>query len=497
VNDRLIPFGPGAQLFVVCYLLSLIVIGLVAYRSRRDDTLQDFYLAGRGVGFVALLLTMYSTQYSGNTLFGFTGNAYRIGYSWAMCIHFMTAIVVVYLAFAPRLNQLAKRHAFITPADYLAYRFDDAKLSLLASIVMVIAIANYLLAQLMAMGRAMEGLTNADPWRAYTTGVVVLAVIIVVYETLGGFRAVAWTDVIQGSVLLVGFVLLLGMVRYEFGPIGVATERLASISPEKIAPPGAERVREWISYVILVGLGGALYPQSVQRIYAARSARTLRRSLMVMAFLPLTTTLVAVVVGIYGAAHFPGLANEQADTILTVICRQIQQHSTFGYWTVVVLFAAVLAGIMSTADSVLLSISSMVTKDIYSPCAARQITEAQLTKFGRRCSWMLMAVLTFAAIALRETTLVTLLDRKFDLLAQLAPAFIIGMQWPRMDARATRWGLIVGVVTSVGLASAGYGKIGGVHAGLFGLAVNLTIVVSGSLLVCRGEPQVPARKADE
>ncbi len=480
MNDRLIPFGPGAQLFIVCYLLSLLVIGVVAYRARRDDSLQDFYLAGQGIGFIALLLTLYSTQYSGNTLFGFTGNAYRIGYSWAMCIHFMTAIVVVYLFMAPQLQRLSKQHNFITPVDFLTHRFGDWRLSILACAVMVIAIANYLLAQLMAMGRALEGLTDADPRRAYTAGVIVLALIIVVYETLGGFRAVAWTDVLQGSVLLVGFVLLLLSVRLEFGPIQAATERIAAISPEKIRPPGPERIREWFSYVIIVGLGGALYPQSVQRIYAAKSARTLRRSLIVMAFLPLSTTLIAVIVGIYGAANFPGLTGEQADTILTVVCRHIQQQSVFGYWMVVVLFSAVLAAIMSTADSVLLSISSMLTKDVYARYRRQAASQSELTKFGKRCSWALMLVLTIAAILLRETTLVTLLDRKFDLLVQLAPAFILGLHWPRMAAGATYWGLLCGVAISIALAAFGYGKVSGVHAGLIGLTANLAIVVAGS-----------------
>jgi len=209
VNEQLIPFGPGAQVFIVFYLLSLLAIGALAYRARTEHSLQDFYLAGRGIGLITLLLTLYSTQYSGNTLLGFSGKTYRIGLSWGMCIHFMTAIVVVYLFFAPQLHRLAKRHDFITPVDFLTYRFQDQRLSLIASVVMVVAIANFLLAQLMAMGNALQGLTSADPATAYTVGVVVLALIIVVYETLGGFRAVAWTDVIQGSVLLLGFVLLL------------------------------------------------------------------------------------------------------------------------------------------------------------------------------------------------------------------------------------------------------------------------------------------------
>ena len=95
-------------------------------RARTENSLKDFYLAGSGVGFLVLVLTLYATQYSGNTLFAFTGKTFRIGYAWLMSVHFMMAIIVVYLVFAPRLHRLAKRESFITPADFLEHRFSPS-----------------------------------------------------------------------------------------------------------------------------------------------------------------------------------------------------------------------------------------------------------------------------------------------------------------------------------------------------------------------------------
>ena len=491
MDEQLIPFRPSAIVFIGAYLSSLIAIGIVGYKARRDHSLRDFYLAGKGIGFVALLLTLYATQYSGNTLFGFTGKTYRIGYAWAMCIHFMTAVVVFYLLLAPKLHRVARRHGFITPGDFLNHRFDSPGLTALATILMVVAISNYLLAQLMAMGRALEGLTRLDPEKAYIYGVVLLALIIVFYETLGGFRAVAWTDVIQGSVLLVGFGILLVLVFQNFGSLRAATETLLASPPEgppKVRAPDANRCREWLSYVLVVGLGGALYPQAIQRIYAARSANILRRSLAVMAFLPLTTTLIAVIVGIIGAAYIPGLNSatiDRSDALLTIICRQVQEHSEFGYWLVVVLFSAVLAAIMSTADSVLLSISSMLTKDLYGRFLRPQATERELTRVGKVFSWALIALLTGLAIALKGTTLVQLLDQKFDLLVQLAPAFFLGLHWSGLRAGPTLAGLIAGTVVALSLTVTlnvfDQGKLFGMHSGFYGLIVNVLIAVLGSM----------------
>ena len=530
MNEELIPFTGIELAFIAAYLLSLIGIGWAGYRARREDSLRDFYLGGRGIGFVVLLLTLYSTQYSGNTLFGFSGRTYRIGYAWAMSLHFMTAIVVFYLILAPQLFRLSRKHGFITPTDFLRYRFQSRSLCLVATIVMIVAIANYLLAQLMAMGNALEGLTNFDPKTAYIVGVVVLAAIVVVYETLGGFRAVAWTDVVQGSVLLVGFMVLLGMVFAEFGTLEDATRELlqreavsfdqetgkqetgkqekgkhetgksatgksASTTGSKVLPPEPLGSCEWFSYILLVGIGGALYPQAIQRIYAARSARSLRLSLAVMAFLPLTTALVALVVGIIGLAHVPDLIHEQigpggellkidrADTVLTVLCRRIQEGSTFGRWLVVVLFSAILAAIMSTADSVLLSISSMFTKDIYAQYVRPNAAEAELTRLGKYCSWTLIVTLVALAIAMRgSTTLIQLLDRKFDMLIQLSPAFFLGLHWRRLRAGPTLAGMLLGLAIALGFAALGIRRVGGFHPGLFGLAANLVVAVCGSFL---------------
>ena len=138
MTTDVLPFGPVELTLIAGYLASLIGIGWLGRRARREQSLQDFYLAGRGIGFVVLLLTLYATQYSGNTLFAFTGKTYRIGYAWTVCLQFMTAIVVFYLLLAPRLQHLSRRFKFVTPGDFLQYRFESRSLSVVCTLVMVI-----------------------------------------------------------------------------------------------------------------------------------------------------------------------------------------------------------------------------------------------------------------------------------------------------------------------------------------------------------------------
>ncbi len=492
-------FETDAWIVIFVYIVSLLVIGWLGYRARRDNSLQDFYLAGPGFGFAVLILTLYATQYSGNTLFGFTGKAYRTGFSWAMSIHFMTAIIVCYLVLAPRLHRAARANGYITPADYLQDRFGSRAISTLATVLMVLALSNYLLAQLMAMGRALEGLAGPELGPTYyVRGIIILAIVMVIYETLGGLRAVAWTDCIQGLILLFGFAMLIAMVLQKYGPLeGATTAILANPATQaKAAPPSAQTCREWFSYILMVGIGGALYPQAIQRLYAARSAKVLRRSMMVMAFFPLTTTLVALIVGVVALANHPGLEGSGSDKVLTVMLRGIQSDSSLGYWLVVILFAGILAAIMSTADSALLSISSMFTKDLYSRMLRPEAEQKELTRVGKVTSWILVALLVWIAIAMREgKSLIWLLDRKFDLLVQLMPAFFIGLHWKGLKRGPVLGGIIAGLLVAVPLgigpvieqtkdyfAFVQKGKVFGIHPGVYGLAANLMVAVGGSLI---------------
>ncbi len=492
---ELLPLGPGAWLFVAVYLSSFPIIGVLARRARTENSLKDFYLGGSNLGVFVLFLTLFATQYSGNTFFGFTGATYRMGYAWVMCLHFMTAVIVCYLLIAPKLYRLARIRGYLTPADYIQDRYGDRRLTVTIAVVMLIAMGNFLLAQLMAMGRAVQGLALVDPSQAYIGGVIVLSLIISVYGALGGLRAVAWTDVIQGIVLGVGFCALSYLLFQRYGALEDATRLIQTRDlvngSRKALVPEIGKAREWLSYVLTVGFAASLYPMALQRIFAARTALALRRSLAIMAFMPLLTMVVAVIAGIFALAYIPGLSGANADQAFGRVLRDVQQFSTFGYALVVLLLVAVVSAMMSTADSALLSISSMITKDVYQPMLRHERSEQLLTRFGKLTSWILIAVVVALAIALKDhASLVQLLDRKLDILLQLVPAFVIGLHWRRLDSKPVFYGLLVGLALALGLAFGDFdfverGKVAGFHAGLVALVPNSLIACGGSMLTKR------------
>ena len=466
--------GIGA---LVVYLLLLLLLSEIARRARRDATPSDHFLAARELGTFVLFLTLYATAYSGNSLLGYPGRAYASGFSFIMATGFMMAIIVVFHALVPRLRPLAVAHGFVTPGDYLRVRFAGERggdaLRFAVGALMTIALANFLLAQLKAMGYVTAVVTgDAIP---YHWGVVGLAALILFYETRGGMRAVAWTDAAQGILMLAGLAALLAWLLGDAGGLASITRDVARVRPEAVAvPDGATRVN-WFSTIALLGLGSVLYPQAIQRVYAARTGEALRRSFALMTFMPLATTLVVTLIGVAAiprVAVGTGVASDEVMPLLLSHWAQSGPAATVG---AVLVFIGALAAIMSTADSCLLSLGSLAAGDLLGR-STRHVATAKLGK------WLAaLILLAMVPIALRrELTLWRLIELKMELLVQCVPAFLLALRWPRLRADATFAGLTLGTLFAVGMTLAGVPRLSGVHIGIVGLVLNTTIAVLGS-----------------
>ena len=462
--------------FAVCvYLVILIAVGYITQHRNHHADLENFYLAGRNLGGFVLLLTLYATQYSGNTLLGYPGEAFQLGFAWVMSVGFMMAIIVVYLLFAPQLQRVAKRKHFVTPGDWINYRFNSPLLTLLANVLLVAAISNYLLAQLMAMGHVTEGLSNgAIP---YWVGVLLLTFVVIIYETVGGMRAVAWTDCVQGIMLLVGLTGLLIAVIPTSDHLADLTNKIALTSPEKVAVPTWEISRNWFSTIILIGFSGAVYPHAIQRIYAARNTHALKRAFSVMVFLPLVTTGIMFLVGILAIGELS--EGGDPDQVMPALLTMWANQSTLLFGLSVLVITAIVAAVMSTADSVLLSLSSILAKDVIGTTLLRGASQQRLTRIGKRLSWVIVCVLVGIALSPR-VTLWGLTEIKMEILAQVAPLFVLGVTWPHLTTSAAFTGMIAGCATYAGLLITGNPEPWNVHAGVVALVVNLICCFVGS-----------------
>lgn len=470
--------GPAAYVFVGGYLCLLVLLGWLGHRAKREDSLTDFYLGGRGLGLMVLLLTLYATQYSGNTMLGFVGKAYRQGYQFLAAVTFMMAIIGFYLIYAPRLQRLAHARKYVTMGDFLQDRFRYRPLTIFATTLGVLALGNYILTNLKALGLLAVTITG-NPG-SYAPGIILLAVIMLVYELLGGLRSVAWTDVIQGILLLFGISIIFVVANVTFGHLGEAAHVISLSKPELLAVPTWKEKVDWLCTLLLVGVGIAMYPHAIQRIYAAKDARTLQRSLQVMVFLPLFTTLLMLILGLLGLAQFPDLPDSESDGVTLRWLALIVEEVPSMRWIVLLCISAILAATMSTVDSALLAISSLVAKDIY-PAFVSGATPAQMHRMGKLASLVIMAGAVGFAIFLQGSQIWDLIKLKLELLCQVAPAFLLGIHWKGLRARPVFAGMIVGTVIAVAFRNADWLLFQWLPPGIVGLIINLSIGLLGSL----------------
>ncbi len=475
---------------IVLVLYAVFIMGTCIYlsaRQTRKDNLKSFYLGGGGLGTLLLFFTLYATQYSGNTVVGYAPKAYRAGYSYFQSIPFFIMVIVGYLLFAPRLHVLAKKHSFVTPADWLQKRFDSKAVTLLGTLLMAYGLSNYLLEQLVAMGHAISGLTaGVIP---YFYGIIFLVIIMFIYEWMGGMKAVAIADTINGIALMIGVISLMFLSLKYFGNLGETARYIAETVPAKIGVPPMSTSINWISIYILVGVGAAVYPHAIQRIYAAKSERVLKKSLSRMAWMPFITSGMVFIIGILGIKAFPGLEKAESEKLIGMVANVIASRSALNYWMMMILYTGIIGAIMSTTDSVILALSSLISNDIYGRFVKPDAKEKDKVLWGKVVGICIVLVLLIIAWK-PPATLYEIFVLKFEILIQVAPAFLLGLYWKKLNKTGVLLGMIAGAIVASGMTFAGVKTLYGIHGGVIGLAVNMAICILISLAV-------PSSKAEE
>lgn len=462
----------GGIYFLLAYLTSMILVGVAGKLASKERSMKDFYLGGSGFGVTVLFLTMYATQYSGNSLIGFAGSAYRDGWFFLVAVTFMIAIVGGYLLYAPRLYPLAKKHGFITIGDYIQHRYNHQLLTYIIVAIGIFALSNYMLTNLKAIGYILETVTGGVV--GFTGGIIAMAFIMVIYETLGGMRSVAWTDAIQGVLLLAGVLIIFAVVWTHYGSLASNTDLLMQLRADFFADPLPAQQIKWVSVLILIFFGISVYPQAIQRIYAAKNEPTLKRSLQLMIIMPFLTTLPLIAIAVIGAAHFPGLDKLESEQIVLVMLSEISDIA--GMQIVLTLFvAAAIAAIMSTVDSALLAIASLFTQDIYHR-RRPDASQRELTYVGKAFSWGMMAFMVYLAISL-PSTIWWLIQIKLEILCQIAPAIMLGVWFKQLNSKMILAGLLAGTAfTLLFLLTSLPSKPFGIHAGVLGLMLNFATI---------------------
>jgi len=252
------PGGSNAALVTfVCYTVAVFALAGIASRLLRTrQFLSEYFLGSRALGVWAFALTFAATAASGGSFMGFPSMIYTHGWILALWIaSYMMVPVLTMALLGKRLNQVARTSGAITIPDVLRARFDTVGLAILATGLIVFFMAFNLVAQFKAGALMLSTLLDDVPlfqssrsWAAgliegipavgvvepgYLLCLLVFAAAVIVYTTYGGFRAVVWTDVLQGIVMFVGVLIMLVLALSQVGGLGKATAELRKMTPPR------------------------------------------------------------------------------------------------------------------------------------------------------------------------------------------------------------------------------------------------------------------------
>ena len=424
----------GPRLAVVLgYLVLTLVVGVVL-RRRSSGTTEEFFLAGRALTPVLLFFTMAATNFSAFTVFGFSGAGYRIGYAFYPVMGFGTGFMALsFYVVGSRIRRLSGERGYITPADFVLDRYRSPGLRRLFSAVMIVFTLPYLALQAMASGSSLNSLVGIP----YFAGAVLVTVFIVAYVVLGGMRSIVWTDVIQGLMMIVFTAAALALISKGSGGFVAAHRDIHARFPEMFSRPGqgaAMGYGIWIGYMVLWLFGDPMLPQLFQRFMAARDERALKITAVLY---PLITTglfFMTVSIGVLGRATFPDLPAAESDTIYPLLLARYA-----GPVLGTVLLTGSIAALMSTMDSQLLTLTSMITVD-FLPRGRRKVTVERLVVVG-------LGALALLIAARPPMTILDFLSRTtFTGLAVLAPTVVGGLYWRRAHKAGAGASIVIGEV---------------------------------------------------
>ncbi len=416
------------------YFLIVLIIGLVA-RTRWKSTPETYFLGDRKLGTLVLLATMVSTNFSAFTVFGTSGAGYRDGYAFFPIMGFGTGFMALtFWILGRKIWRLGRDQGLVTPPELVADRYGSRFLSVFFALVMIVFTIPYLALQPMAAGYVLEELVGLP----YIWGCVLVTAIIVLYTFRGGLRAVAWTDLFQGSIMFVLLAVSLFLVARHHGGFVAANTQVLGNWPELFSRPGGSgryTLGIWFSYILLWFFCDPMFPQLFQRFFTARSERDLFR---IMMFYPLVCTVVffmPIAVGVMGRLSVPDLTGKAADRILPMVLTQIS-----GEAMAALVMAAGLAALMSTMDSQLLTLSSIFSRDIV-PLFRKRKSRTSAT--GR----LFVVFLSLAGLALAiepPDTILQIATQTFTGLAVLFPTVLFGLYWERRYALAAILSIVAG-----------------------------------------------------
>jgi SSS family solute:Na+ symporter len=413
---------------VALYMLAMLGVGF--YASRKAHSVADFMVAGRGLSLPMCSMTVLATWFGGAMMLGGAGAAFDNGMlgviadPWGGAL----ALVLVAMFFARTFRRLK----VITVADFMEQRFGRVA-ALGITVVTIFSNTMWVAGMLVAFGTIFEALTSIP----VETGIIAGAIIVFVYTMLGGMWAVAMTDFVQMLIIIIGLFVLIVVVLVDVGGWGAIGPQLP-VGTFAMLPP-ENTYEQWLNYLrawTIIGLVDISAQTLFQRASAARTERIARQAFFIGGIGYLLLAMGPVFLGIIGSVTMPGLSNPE---FIVPELAKAHLHPV----AISIFVGAMLAAIMSSADSALLAASSILSKNVLP--LVKPDPPARLVLMVARWGIPFFGIVAIL-IALRIQEVFNLLvDANILGLAAIIVPFILGIHWRKANRSGALAGMFAGL----------------------------------------------------
>ena len=468
------------------WLYSLIAVygvasGTAAEYARRNnkaavndtgDEMRNHFGAGKGLSGLSLFFTLSASLFSAYSVEGIAWEAWFKGWFVTRWIPAGVGVYMCFLIIAPRLHALGKSRGYLTLSAFVYDRFSAPNsqyqatahaLRVITYMCMLLPIFTYQITQFVSMGKIVSAFTSNAI--SETTGVLIFALIMLHVEAIGGLRAVAYTDIIQGVILIIGSLVFFIASGVEFGGLSRAKEYfIAEGKFVKLpATSGSWSIIGYTSFVLRVAAAATMFPHLAMRLFVAKDRKMLQRGLAGMNFTFFWVQLASMIAGwtaVYALRDDTGVSIANQQSIFGRLALMLKTSSNFGDFASSLLVLAACAAMISTADSGLLAFSTMFVHDIYLPYAPKLFgPKARTDGFALKIVGLIASVCALGiGLAL---SIVNIREGKPDITGLFSiqtvtpihaiPAVWGGLHLHWLSGEAVLCGLIAGVVAGLSM----------------------------------------------
>lgn len=476
----------------IAYLIMMLAIGVIAYKRTSNST--DYFLGGRSLGPWPAALSAGASDMSGWLLLGLPGYAYAAGFeAFWLAGGLLVGTWANWLISAKRLRTYSITTESLTLPEFLSRRFNDNSklIQTISAFFILLFFLFYTSSGLVAGGKLFETVFGLD----YTTAVIIGTVCVVSYTLFGGFLAVSWTDLVQG--LLMSAALLIVPIAAMNGGLGQLSTDLHNINPELLTLWNDAK-GEPLSAIAIIslaawGLGYFGQPHILARFKATRSNKdltTARRIAVVWTALSMVGAMLVGLVGLVYVTNSGAPKLEDGEKIFMLLVNAMFHPVIAG-----ILLAAILAAIMSTADSQLLVSSSAMAEDLYKQVLKKDATSEEIVRVGR-FAVILISLIALALAMTPDSSVLGLVSYAWaGFGAAFGPAIVLSLYWSRMNRNGALAGIVVGGVTIV-LWKQFTGGWFDVYEIVPGIILSTISIVIVSLITGEPEEQVKKQHAE-